>query len=227
MRQIKNLGDKRQTQHCLYCGGRTETREHIPPKVFLDSPYPENLPVVSACRACNEGYSLDEEYAACLIECAITGSAKNVQREKIKRILSKKGALRSRIENARVESGEFAGFKVEDERFSRVANKLAEGHLLFEQNEPGFSHSEPLNCRYGILADLTEEERQEFEQASHLDLLPEVGSRALQRMVFDGERISVPWIEVQRGVYRYLVPSVGVVRIVLGEHVWVEVERQD
>jgi len=68
MRQRINFGDKRQIAHCVYCGKGIETREHTPPKVLLDVPYPENLPVIQACEICNQGYSLDEEYFACLID---------------------------------------------------------------------------------------------------------------------------------------------------------------
>ncbi len=32
MRQLKNFGDDRQTDHCVYCAKGIETREHIPPR---------------------------------------------------------------------------------------------------------------------------------------------------------------------------------------------------
>lgn len=76
MEQLRNLGDARQTDFCVYCGGVTETRDHVPSKVFLDKPYPTNIPVVPACQSCNRNISRDEEYVACLIECSLTGSAK-------------------------------------------------------------------------------------------------------------------------------------------------------
>lgn len=54
--------DKRLTGICVYCGGEPSTRDHVPSKVFLDEPYPENnLPVVPACETCNNSFSLDEE----------------------------------------------------------------------------------------------------------------------------------------------------------------------
>ena len=60
MRQIKEFTDERLRGFCAYCGGPAETRDHVPPRVFLDKPYPSNLPVVSACRECNEDISMDE-----------------------------------------------------------------------------------------------------------------------------------------------------------------------
>ena len=66
--------DERLTGKCIYCGRNPETRDHVPSRVLLDKPFPDNLPVVDACRTCNEDFSQDEEYLACLIECAICGT---------------------------------------------------------------------------------------------------------------------------------------------------------
>ena len=73
MRQLHSFADDRLLAGCVYCSGSTETRDHIPSRVLLDEPYPENLLVIPACGSCNESFSLDEEYVACLVECARTG----------------------------------------------------------------------------------------------------------------------------------------------------------
>ena len=85
MEQIKPFSDSRLEGYCAYCGDITNTRDHVPSKILLDEPYPENLPVVPACSKCNQGFSLDEEYLACLIECIIVGSTKprDVKRDKM------------------------------------------------------------------------------------------------------------------------------------------------
>ena len=49
--------DERMTGMCVYCGGQPDTRDHVPSRVLLDDPLPDNLPVVDACRACNESFS--------------------------------------------------------------------------------------------------------------------------------------------------------------------------
>lgn len=89
MEQLPNYGDIRQLARCVYCGGNTETRDHVPSKVLLDEPYPTNLPRVPACQHCNESFSMDEEYIACLIECVLIGSANvdHIERQKVRRIL--------------------------------------------------------------------------------------------------------------------------------------------
>ena len=103
MEQLPSYGDQRTLAFCAFCGGETGTRDHCPSRVFLDAPYPDNLPVVPACSACNGSFSEDEEYLACLISCVLAGSTDPdaVPREKIKKILDRKSALRARIEQSR------------------------------------------------------------------------------------------------------------------------------
>jgi hypothetical protein len=61
MRQLRTFGDERELCLYAYCEGVPETRDHVPSRVLLDEPYPENLPVVPACKSCNSGFSADEE----------------------------------------------------------------------------------------------------------------------------------------------------------------------
>lgn len=227
MKQLRNFGDERQVASCAYCAGATETRDHVPSKVLLDEPYPENLPVVPACQSCNEGFALDEEYVACLVECTLVGSVNpaDFQREKICQILSKRPALASRLMKARHETlfGEVL-FTIEAERVRKVALKLARGHAAFELNEPQLD--KPLALSGVPLHVMKSEERERFESpqasasCSEIGIWPEVGSRALQRIVA-GEA----WVIVQRGRYRYLtsVDDGVVVRMVLSEYLACEV----
>lgn len=224
MRQIRNFGDQRQVAFCIYCGGHTETREHVPSRVFLDIPYPENISTVYACEKCNNSYSLDEEYTACLIECARVGgiSSDLFEREKIQRILSKKPKLLEKLKNAMSTNGGEVSFAIEIDRVKRVLLKLAKGHVLFEQNVPHLFEN-PSLFEFGILELLPEELMTRFEQTPIIDLAPEVGSRALQQFVISGKNVHVPWMNVQDERYRYVVPQVGLVRIVLSEYIWCQV----
>jgi hypothetical protein len=98
MEQLRNFGDQRNQEWCVYCGGGGETRDHVPSRIFLDEPYPENLPIVAACRRCNAGFSLDEEYLACLLECVLAGTTEpeRTSRTKIRRILTADAWLKER-----------------------------------------------------------------------------------------------------------------------------------
>ena len=52
---------------CIYCTELASTKEHVPPKVLLEKPFPPNLITFPACAACNRSFSLDEEYLLVLL----------------------------------------------------------------------------------------------------------------------------------------------------------------
>jgi hypothetical protein len=223
MEQIRPYADERLIAGCLYCGGATESRDHVPSRVLLDEPYPENLPVVPACDACNGSYSLDEQYFACLVECARTGSLDAVQRPKIIRILRENPALAERISRAR--SGEQdVSFSVELTRAQSVVLKLARGHAAYEASEVP-RHS-PSHILITPLMSLDQAARDHFEVVPRSAVWPEVGSRAMQRLiVFGGDVTDAGWIEVQPEQYRYFVVAEGpiMVRFVVSEYLACEV----
>lgn len=224
MEQLRTFGEERQTAWCAYCGGATPTRDHVPPKVLLDEPYPANLPVVPACRNCNEGFSADEEYVACLIDCAVAGSASpaDVRREKIRRILSEKPGLAARFTQGVSRAGGSTLFSVQASRIRNVVLKLARGHALYELNEP--QYEEPAILRFEPMVSLREANRSDFERPLRSVMWPEVGSRAMQRLAGSGS-LSSQWIVVQAGRYRYITSAGGtiVVRMVLSEYLACEV----
>ena len=224
MRQVPNYGDERQLAWCVYCAGRTETRDHVPSKVLLDEPYPPNLPVVPACESCNAGFSLDEEYLACLVDCVRVGSVdvRAGHREKIRRILDRKPALVSMLARARDEANGRIAFAVETDRIRNVVLKLARGHAAYELNEPHVE--EPLGLSFVPFELMDPEVRMTFESPPRPLIWPEVGSRAMQRLA-----VSFPagsdWIVAQPGRYRYLAAAGEsvVVRLVLSEYLACEV----
>jgi hypothetical protein len=222
MRQIPNFGDSRQVAFCVHCGQGTGTRDHVPSRVLLDDPMPLNLPTVPACATCNSGTSTDEEYFACLVDCVLAGGIGDApdRRPKIRRILEERPALAARIRSA-MRDGPGPIFEVENDRVRRIVLKLARGHVLFELNEPHIE--EPLHVGFAPLLSLTTDKRAEFECNPAGSLWPEVGSRAMQRIV-EGDSTS-GWIVVQRGRYRYLA-AIGdtiIVRMVFSEYLAAEV----
>jgi hypothetical protein len=223
VQQLRNFGDDRNKGWCVFCGGPEETRDHAPSRVFLDEPCPENLPVVPACNACNRSFSLDEEYLACLVECAKTGSINQarITRPKIAKTLSRKASLETRLALARYEISDRVVWKPEDERVRNVIVKLARGHVAFEQNEPQLD--QPASVTVVPLCRMTPEMMEEFQMAPDTALWPEVGSRAMNRILV-GVEGQYPWIEVQPERYRYLVASAPfLVRIVIAEYLAAEV----
>lgn len=220
MKQIRSFGDERILAFCAFCGGETGTRDHCPSRVFLDEPYPENLPVVPACSACNAGFSEDEEYFACLVSCVMAGSTQPeaILREKTKRILEVKPFLRARIEKTRSELDGVTVFNPEQDRVSAVITKLAQGHALYELHEPCARKPDGIN--YLPLSLMSAAKRDNFENPELFSIWPEVGSRAMQRLINGTDVTSNGWLDVQPGRYRFQASQGGGVdvRIVIHEY---------
>lgn len=237
--QLKNLADERLIVGCVYCGGPGDTREHVPSKVFLDVPLPENLPVVGACRACNNGFSVDEEYLACLVESVVAGSSnpEHIRRPSVANILRRTPALSARLEAAKTCEHGHTQFSIEPERVRRVVVKLARGHAAFELSQP--CRDEPTSVWWGPLALMNEERLDEFDSSHVVGIFGEIGSRGMQRIMVvqttlqseNGERRTVDlvvndWVDVQEGRYRYHAIDYGDavrIKLVIGEYLACEV----
>lgn len=221
MDPILNFGDQRTLAYCAFCGGETGTRDHCPSRVFLDQPFPENLPVVAACLECNSSFSMDEEYLACLISCVLSGTTDpdKVGREKVGKILRRKHSLRLKLESSISVVDGRTIFEPEHDRVKAVLTKLAQGHALFELHET--VAREPDDISIFPIPSLTEQQRTYFEQPVTAEVWPEVGSRAMRRMLTGQDVDKTGWIVVQPNMYRYVASSVGYieVRIVINEYV--------
>lgn len=214
---------------CVYCGGAAETRDHVPSKVLLDEPYPEELHVVGACGSCNSSYSLDEQYLACFIECVLCGTVQvpDLQRPKVKRILAENPKLQRSIENTRSDRGGNLLWQPELDRVRKIVLKLARGHAAYELYP---QVEEPADLRFVPLPTLSTGERLAFENGTHagLDGWPEIGTRAFFRACGKSpDRFEQygDWIVVQPARYRYGVREVGriLVKMVISEYLACEV----
>lgn len=231
MRQLHDDGaDDRNKGSCVHCGAADETRDHSPSRVFLDEPFPENLPHSPACRRCNNVISKDEEYLACLLECVLAGEVvpSMFLREKIANCLRRSPALAESIRHARTECDGRIHWKFDEDRIRAVIIKLARGHIAYELSEPRID--EPSSLWFGPLCEMSEEERDAFEHGeddSFLALWPELGSRAMQRVLVTGVggAIKDEWLHAQAGRYRYQVSWVcqARVKIVIREYLACEV----
>lgn len=237
MKQIREYVDERLKGSCIHCGGwisKTEkSRDHVPSKALLRKPYPDNLPVVEICGACNSGFAKDEEYAAAFLGAVLSGSTEpGRQRGPVGRgILRRNARLRSTIECTKREFRTIGGetrtlWRPDALRFEKVIVKNARGHVYFEFGEPVVK--EPTRVALRPLVGLTEAERASFEKADAGPGWPEVGSRMLTRVV-EGQDLVNGWVDVQKGVYRYAVTQCGsfVVKMVMAEYLGAEVIWND
>lgn len=227
MKQVEDWGDSRNKGFCVYCGGGSETQDHVPSKVLLDEPLPENLPLVSCCGPCNASFALHEEYLACLLECVVSGTVETdvLERDRVRRILEHSPALRERLRQARHEQEEGVLWDFDAERVKTVLLKLARGHAAFELNEPQLAEPDVFWFRPLVL--MTEAERAAFEDdPPAVAGWPEIGSRAFNRLFVAGDEAwQEGWLVVQTARYRYLVTQEGGlrVRLVLREYLACEV----
>ncbi|SEQ43906.1 hypothetical protein SAMN05216548_104275 [Faunimonas pinastri] len=208
MRQIPDYGDDRNKGYCVHCGsGADESRDHVPSKVFLDEPLPENVAVASSCRECNHGFSLDEQYMACLLECVMVGfvDPDRIERSKISRTLRNDAKLAATLASTRQDKDGRVVWDADMNRIKRVVIKHARCHMAYELNEPQID--EPEFVLIKPLELMSADERRLFEQDEPaFDLWPEVGSRALNRLLIAGPDVfSEGWLVVQQGRYRYRV----------------------
>ncbi len=230
MKKIANFGDVRQTGFCVHCDGPTETKDHAPPKVFLDEPYPLTRPTVPSCGECNNGFSNDEEYVAAFVECVVQGTTDPdlLRRVNVAKALRRNSALRGRIERSRREAETLGGGRIltwtpEEERVSRVSLKLARCHAAYELNEPQLE--EPDHLLVVPLVSLPADQREHFETPPETGVWPEVGSRAMRRLIEEDPGYAGGWCTVQEGRYRYMAVGAGsvMVRGVISEYLAYEI----
>lgn len=240
MDYLNDFADERLINGCVYCvDGLEETRDHVPSRILLKPPYPTNLPVVAACRKCNAGFSLDEEYVAALLECVLAGSTDplKIRHERVARGLERNSTLRARLESSKREENGRTIFSVEEDRIRNVICKLAKGHAAYELSTP--YREAPDFIVWRTIPEMTKDEWEDFDAAHVGGVINEIGSRNMQRLLAtqvlfeseNGDHISMnllvnDWIEVQNGRYRYQAieePEFVKIKIVIAEYLACEV----
>ena len=206
---------------CCYCGsGIGTTRDHVPSKILLDKPYPENLMTVPCCKGCNHSFSADEEYVAALIEQSCNGCLDDdfIEREAVRKSLRHSESIRARLSNLfqRNNNG-MLYLNFEEDRLKNVMRKTALGLGRYECGKV-FSVRKILP----LLRDNIEErelELFEFGMVRH-ERYPEVGSRLLAQVVESCNELNAQWKIVQPNRFRYMIRQrrAGVeVRLVFSE----------
>lgn len=194
--------DERLTGMCVFCGAKPSTRDHCPSKVLLDAPFPPNLPVVHACEACNQSFSMDEQFLACFVECVICGSTdpSSVQRENVRRILRNNPQLAAQIQASLVaDQSRCKVWTADMDRVRNVVIKLARGHLDCELSIQDWGEPDVIEIAPFPL--MGQSQRDSFEcPAPGPDVIcPELGSRAFMRMLPSGDKVADGWLDVQDG----------------------------
>lgn len=225
--------NKRFNSICIYCRTNVaNSREHLPSRIFLDTPYPVEYSIVPACKKCNGSFSADEVYVSSFIDKLrrVLSNNKFTLREKtISAINHDKELAKILKEQIRIENGKILVDYV-PEPFVIILTKLAKGHLCQEQDKV-FESDYLVECNFKFRPDLSEDEINLFEELPSTDKSSECGSDFTQGLLIVEtlglpSQILVPWKEVQVGSYRYLTyfeHDNYVVRIVICETLFAEV----
>ena len=230
MQRYKLFHDERLGRTCFHCGRDPETVDHVPPKVFLDKPYPEDLITVPSCGRCNSVSSDDEQYVASLIEVVVCGTTdpRQLKRRKIAKTLEHAPALRERLRQASTVKNGGHFVRPEQERVDLVLEKIARGLWRFETaedtadlNATVYCDVAPLMDERGIMAF--------FASDSGLSVWGEIGSRGFIRSCLgDYESVYGPgWEDVQVGRFSFSVDSGGDrVRMIFSDYLFATVRLE-
>lgn len=249
VKHVEYLGDERlrhkvvykegQYSDCIYCGKQAKTREHIPSKVFLEKPFPDNLGIVPACVECNKSFSKDELFLSLLIEILKSkhyGHSYVFTEDTAGRMVYNKTLVKE-IETT-IEKNRLTQF---EDRISKIIFKLAIGHSVFELSEGYCLNNGSL--RYSFANMMSHEEIEEFKLPFNIgdSLLPEIGSRVYDRImvieldlaaVHSSEQklktqlVLLDWIDVQDNKYIYTCYRFGeeiVVKLIISDFLYAEV----
>jgi hypothetical protein len=180
---------------CVYCGKGATTRDHVIPRCLLEKPYPSDLPTVPSCRACNEGYSKDEEYFLAIM--AQSGFVPSLMQKveaggQVDRMLERSAALDTHFLMVKRTGEDGRVYITPDEvRIARVTQKVAFG-LFINRYRPmknpaldDFLALKPIhnfdNSNFIVM--MAHTERFSPRRWTHVQPLPGPGRRKVQ--VFD------------------------------------------
>src|SRR6266404_736942 len=83
-----STGNGKPSPLCGYCGlNVATTADHIPPKLLLSRPYPENLVTVPACRRCNSSFQSDDEYTRFVVSVDLRAAKHDAVQSKMPAII--------------------------------------------------------------------------------------------------------------------------------------------
>lgn len=226
--------EKSKNNGCIYCGNPATTREHVPSKAFLQKPYPDNLPTIPACFACNNGYSEDENYVSCFLDILKSRIYSDYSEQEQTNSRTEKDKKLQNVlqEQIKIQDGKVF-YQLDEQRFDRILLKLARGHAGFEYDYVDFDNTK-IKIWYDFLFNMTENTLKNFESIPESGIVPEVGIRAtaapfILQNITTGEATSLSiWNEVQENRYRYQVfqneKENVTVKIVIFEFFYCEIE---
>jgi len=174
---------------CVYCNNIANTKEHVPPKCFLDKPFPFNLKTVPACGDCNKSYSKDEEYIMYLADYLFSVEYANgdFTRKRVESTFNHSDKLENRMINSlKVDNNGEIYFDIESERVTLIIEKISIGLLFLHYNDKKIVSKSNFIC----IPMLSQQQKWEYE--------------------------NINWIAIQKNRFKYFV-SEALIYFVIGE----------
>jgi len=211
---------------CIYCGEEANTREHCPPKAFLQEPYPTDLPVLPACKDCNNGYSNDEHFTKTFLlylydVCHRRRTSSSAYSQHI-----------IDVANQYLDDGRL------NRRVLRVFTKIAIGHAVYELSE-GFLDegwcSDKSKIQMILRDSCDDAVWNEMNQPVILSTIPELGSRSMEStfVVQNSSQEPLPimmWHDVENNIYRYICYIDGnqiIVKMIIWDYFFIVVRLEN
>jgi hypothetical protein len=138
--------------------------------------------------------------------------------------LTAKPALSARLASSLAPNGKYIVGHEDGARLSAVIEKIARALWSYETSETAGVGS--ATVRYAQLSQLSGTQLESFRTLTPPELLPEVGSRMLSRVLVSEDGITPTyWIEVQPGRFSYAIESaMHRVKMVFSEYLAAEVD---
>ncbi|GLG03958.1 hypothetical protein ACI3DN_02510 [Sellimonas catena] len=216
--------NRKKESYCIYCSNLADSREHLPPRIFVDTPNLNEWNIVPACKSCNNGYSQEEQMVACMIEyiIALIYYKGEIQREKIKHTFEKRPKILEKIKTLCVVENDLVQIdSAVIDMIKRVMLKIAKGHFMYECNVFLPDDADVL-IDFEPLMD--KKKLDEFNSPIACNYFPEIGSRESDQLcIMMGEnQVLYSWKVIDNDNYRYAI-SPNILRIVIREFLYVEI----
>lgn len=219
------LSCKKENSYCIYCSNIADSREHLPPRVFIDVPKKNEWNIVPACETCNNGYSEDEQFVACATEYILAMVYYNgvIQRDKIKKTFKKRPKILEKIKSlCKIERGNLIIDNDIIESIKKVFLKIGQGHFMYDCS---MFLDENATISVAFEPQLTQKELDEFNSQVICNCIPEIGSRVSNQICLNinTNEMIILWNTIDDKNYRYLISPDGILRIVIREFLYIEI----
>ena len=158
-------GERNQPQLCVYCGRQAaDTVDHIPPKLLLARPFPDNLLTVPACLKCNASFQKDDEYTRVVLSVDVRVSDQPVVQSNLAAVLrslqKQEAEPFARYLNAQIVASTVLGadgmplgmaIKADHSRVNATGERIIRGLFFVETGRPlATTTAVQIACRMGV-----------------------------------------------------------------------------